>query len=78
MNQQLVESLAQIITSLSIDDRELLEAKIKKAGIKEQVLTSRDRRIPGQDRGLVIIHNDFEDPLPSDILDVFFNPADPC
>lgn len=37
-----------------------------------------NRRIPGQDKGLVIIHADFEDPLPSDILDTFYNPADPC
>jgi hypothetical protein len=66
MNQQLVESLAQIITSLSSDDRELLEAKIKKSGINEQALPSRNRRIPGQDQGQVI-HDDFKDPLPSEV-----------
>jgi antitoxin (DNA-binding transcriptional repressor) of toxin-antitoxin stability system len=35
-------------------------------------------RIPGQDKGLVIIHDDFEDPLHPDILDAFFHPTDPC
>jgi antitoxin (DNA-binding transcriptional repressor) of toxin-antitoxin stability system len=37
-----------------------------------------NQRTPGQDKGLVIIHDDFEDPLPSDVLDAFFHPTDPC
>jgi antitoxin (DNA-binding transcriptional repressor) of toxin-antitoxin stability system len=34
-------------------------------------------RIPGQDKGLITILPDFDDPLPSDILDGFLNPSDP-
>ena len=34
-------------------------------------------RVPGQDKGSVIISPDFNDPLPSDILDGFLNPAEP-
>lgn len=34
-------------------------------------------RIPGQDKGKIFISSDFNDPLPSDILDGFLNPADP-
>lgn len=34
-------------------------------------------RVPGQDKGRVIISPDFNDPLPSDILDGFLNPAEP-
>ena len=34
-------------------------------------------RIPGQDKGKIFIAYDFNDPLPSDILDSFLNPADP-
>ncbi|WP_373542521.1 type II toxin-antitoxin system Phd/YefM family antitoxin [Chamaesiphon sp.] len=34
-------------------------------------------RVPGQDKGRVIMSADFNDPLPSDILDGFLNPAEP-
>jgi prevent-host-death family protein len=39
----------------------------------------RDRspRIPGQYAGKLIIPDDFNDPLPDDILDGFLNPAGP-
>ena len=34
-------------------------------------------RVPGQDKGRVTMSTDFNDPLPSDILDGFLNPAEP-
>ena len=34
-------------------------------------------RIPGEDKGKVIIAPDFNDPLPEDILNDFLNPANP-
>ncbi|WP_309729376.1 type II toxin-antitoxin system Phd/YefM family antitoxin [Chamaesiphon sp. OTE_75_metabat_556] len=34
-------------------------------------------RVPGQDKGKILISPDFNDPLPSDILDGFLSPADP-
>jgi hypothetical protein len=37
MNQRLVESLAQIILSLSNEERQLLESKIQKSGISQQI-----------------------------------------
>jgi hypothetical protein len=33
-------------------------------------------RIPGQYEGKFIVPDDFNDPLPDDILDGFLNPAD--
>ena len=32
-------------------------------------------RIPGQDKGKVIISSDFDNPLPEDIINDFLNPA---
>lgn len=43
MNQKLVESLAQIILSLSDEERQLLESKIRKPEISEQVADLEDR-----------------------------------
>lgn len=37
MNQKLVESLAQIILSLSDEERKLLERKIQEASISQQI-----------------------------------------
>jgi antitoxin (DNA-binding transcriptional repressor) of toxin-antitoxin stability system len=34
-------------------------------------------RVPGQDKGRVTISADFNDPLPSDVLDGFLNPSEP-
>jgi antitoxin (DNA-binding transcriptional repressor) of toxin-antitoxin stability system len=34
-------------------------------------------RVPGQDKGKIFISPNFNDPLPSDILDGFLSPADP-
>ena len=34
-------------------------------------------RIPGQDKGLVTMSADFNDPLSADILDDFLNPSEP-
>jgi hypothetical protein len=38
MNQKLVESLAQIILSLSEDERQLLENKVQKASVSQQIM----------------------------------------
>ncbi|MDD1429324.1 type II toxin-antitoxin system prevent-host-death family antitoxin [Dolichospermum sp. ST_sed9] len=38
---------------------------------------SKSPRIPGQDRGKVIISHDFDLPLPDDIINDFINPATP-
>lgn len=75
MNQKLVESLAQIITSLSADDRMLLETKVSSL---IGASPSKERRTSGQDRGLVIIHDDFEAPLSDELLNSFLNPDEPC
>ncbi|WP_310487078.1 type II toxin-antitoxin system Phd/YefM family antitoxin [Chamaesiphon sp. VAR_69_metabat_338] len=34
-------------------------------------------RVPGQDKGRVTMSADFNEPLPSDILDGFLNPSEP-
>ncbi len=44
MNQKLVESLAQIILSLSDEERQLLEMKIQKNSLQNQ-LADLDRRL---------------------------------
>lgn len=44
MNQKLVESLAQIILSLSDEERQLLEIKIQKNSLQNQ-LADLDRRL---------------------------------
>lgn len=43
MNQKLVESLAQIILSLSYEERQLLERKIQKTSIAPQAQELRER-----------------------------------
>ncbi len=43
MNQKLVESLAQIVLSLSDEERQLLEGKIRKSEISQQVTDLEDR-----------------------------------
>jgi hypothetical protein len=57
MNQKLVESLTQIILSLSDEERQLLESKIQKPEISQQVEALEDHlkkfeekyKIPSQD-----------------------------
>jgi antitoxin (DNA-binding transcriptional repressor) of toxin-antitoxin stability system len=39
-------------------------------------ITERQARIPGQYEGKFIVPDNFNDPLPDDILDGFLNPAD--
>jgi antitoxin (DNA-binding transcriptional repressor) of toxin-antitoxin stability system len=39
-------------------------------------LTQRQPRIPGQYEGKFVVPDNFNDPLPDDILDGFLNPAD--
>lgn len=57
------------------------EVLISEAGIIiariSPVSNSQLPRVPGQDKGRVIISPDFNDPLPSDILDSFLNPSEP-
>ena len=43
MNQKLVESLAQIIRSLSDEERQLLESKIQKSDTSQQTTDLEDR-----------------------------------
>jgi antitoxin (DNA-binding transcriptional repressor) of toxin-antitoxin stability system len=38
--------------------------------------TQRQPRIPGQYEGTFVVPDNFNDPLPDDILDGFLNPAD--
>lgn len=56
------------------------EVIISEAGVPvARLLPIREKspRIPGQDKGKVIIAPDFNDPLPEDILNDFLNPANP-
>lgn len=41
------------------------------------VKRDRSPRVPGQYAGKLVIPDNFNDPLPDDILDGFLNPADP-
>jgi hypothetical protein len=43
MNQKLVESLAQIILSLSDEERQFLESKIRKPVVSKQITDLEDR-----------------------------------
>lgn len=56
------------------------EVIISEAGIpiaRLSPVSSKSPRIPGQDRGKVIIHPDFDLPLSEDIINDFINPATP-
>jgi antitoxin (DNA-binding transcriptional repressor) of toxin-antitoxin stability system len=44
--------------------------------IEGHLPTQRQPRIPGQYEGKFIVPDNFNDPLPNDILDAFLNPAD--
>jgi antitoxin (DNA-binding transcriptional repressor) of toxin-antitoxin stability system len=57
------------------------EVLISEAGIViariSPISNAKMPRVPGQDKGLVTMSGDFNDPLPSDILDGFLNPSEP-
>ena len=56
------------------------EVIISEAGIpvaRISPIDSKSPRIPGQDRGKVIIDPDFDQPLPDEIIQNFINPATP-
>lgn len=68
------------------ENQEQLQALLKRIQAGEELLLAQEGipvarlspaypRIPGQDRGKVIIASDFNAPLPDNILDDFFNPA---
>ena len=44
--------------------------------VEGHLSTQRQPRIPGQYEGKFIVPDNFNDPLPEDILDGFLNPAD--
>jgi len=51
------------------------ELLLTKEGIAIARLIPTNPRVPGQDKGKVIIAPDFNEPLPEDILNDFINPA---
>ncbi|MBD1937867.1 type II toxin-antitoxin system prevent-host-death family antitoxin [Microcoleus sp. FACHB-68] len=40
-------------------------------------ISAKSPRIPGQDRGKVIVSPDFDHPLPEDVINDFINPTTP-
>jgi prevent-host-death family protein len=72
-NSQFLELIKQVKTGeeVLISEAGAIVARIS------PIAKPRSPRIPGQDKGRVIISPDFNDPLPSDILDGFLNPAEP-
>jgi prevent-host-death family protein len=72
-NSQFLELIEQVKTGeeVLISEAGAIVARIS------PIANSQAPRVPGKDRGLVIISPDFNDPLPSDILDRFLNPAEP-
>ena len=71
-NSKFLELIEQIKTGeVLISEAGIIIARIS------PISNSQLPRVPGQDKGSVIISPDFNDPLPSDILDSFLNPAEP-
>jgi antitoxin (DNA-binding transcriptional repressor) of toxin-antitoxin stability system len=72
-NSQFLELIQQIKAGeeVLISEAGVLIARIS------PVFNSQPPRVPGQDKGRIVIYADFDDPLPLDILDGFLNPAEP-
>jgi hypothetical protein len=70
-----LDSLLESIATLPAIDQETL-LQILQHRIAQQHRISTQPRIPGQDKGQVIIAPDFEAPLPEDILNDFLNPSE--
>ena len=72
-NSQFLELIQQIKTGeeVLISEAGIIIARIS------PMSNYKTPRIPGQDRGLVAMSSDFNEPLPSDILDGFLNPSEP-
>jgi prevent-host-death family protein len=47
------------------------------AKISPIVEAKKKPRVPGLGKGRMVIHPDFDDPLPPEVLDGFLNPSDP-
>lgn len=72
-NSQFLELIQRVEAGEEVS---ILESGILIARISP-IFDSQLPRIPGQDKGLITISPDFNDPLPSDILNDFLNPSDP-
>jgi hypothetical protein len=66
--------LESIATLPAIEQETLLQ--ILQHRIAQQHRITTHPRIPGQDKGQVIIAPDFDAPLPEDILNDFLNPSE--
>lgn len=72
-NSQFLELIQRVKAGEEVS---ILESGILIARISP-ISDSKLPRTPGQDKGLITIFSDFDDPLPSDILNDFLNPSDP-
>jgi len=72
-NSKFLELIQQIKTGeeVLISEAGIIIARIS------PISDSQLPRVPGQDKGRVIISPDFNEPLPVDILDCFLNSAEP-
>lgn len=74
INVKFPETLEQL-TALAERIQAGEELVLTKEGIAIARLIPTQPRIPGQDKGKVVIASDFNDPLPDDVLNDFLNPA---
>ncbi len=71
MNSQLIEALAQIINTLSPEEKIVLEKKITSQSLDSVSFESNQMRPSGLCEGEFIVPDDFDDPLPEEILQSF-------
>jgi hypothetical protein len=75
MKSLTLDSLLESIAALpAIEQETLLQILQHRLAHQPQIVTQ--PRIPGQDKGQVIIAPDFDAPLPEDILNDFLNPSE--
>lgn len=75
METPTLDSLLESIASLPTTEQETL-LQILQHRIAQQHRVTTQPRIPGQDKGQVIVAPDFDAPLPEDILNDFLNPSE--
>jgi hypothetical protein len=69
-----LDSLLESIATLPVVEQETLLQILQHRLTQQQPIVQ--PRIPGQDKGQVIIAPDFDAPLPKDILNDFLNPSE--
>jgi hypothetical protein len=70
-----LDTLLKSIETLPVIEQETLLKLLQNRLTQQNRITTKPR-IPGQDKGQVIISPDFNAPLPEDILNDFLNPSE--